>query len=222
MCGQLLPAIIFSVSMGDTAESNSKWMGCISWLSPPLSPAFDLALGLDVISSQVILFLEGDLSQFREQLFPKLKRGKKRNKTTKPDFDSLPVGTNDLYKALFVLEATSCFLKNLAMTASLDVYFCGHWYGNEGEGQRDGEDRPGSWICRRADTGGSFITRMAACALSLDSMGMADEVRLQMLGRSWEPLEDRLRVHCLQCEVEDVQYSTCSHNPAATMLKAST
>lgn len=90
-------AIIVSASIGHTAESNSQQMGCISLPSPPLSPAFNLALGLDVITSQVILFLEEDLSQFREHLFPKLKMGGgKRNKTTKPDFDSLPVGTNDL------------------------------------------------------------------------------------------------------------------------------
>lgn len=66
MCGETLPDIIFSVSIGHTAESNLEWMGYISLLSPPLSPVFDLALRLGVISSWVILFLEGDLNWFRE------------------------------------------------------------------------------------------------------------------------------------------------------------
>lgn len=60
---------------------------------------------------------------------------------------------------------------------------------------------------------------MAACALSLDPMAKADEVRRQMLGRSWEPLEDRLRVYSLQREVEEAPCSTCSHNASSSHVE---
>lgn len=47
-----------------------------------------------------------------------------------------------------------------------------------GKGRELGRGRPSSRICRRTDTGDSFIRRMVACVLN--PMGKADEVRLQM------------------------------------------
>lgn len=56
--------------------------------------------------------------------------------------------------------------------------------------------------------------------MSLDPTAKADEVRLQMLGRSWEPLEGKLGVHSFSVKWSIFRVLPVPITPAAAMPKA--